>query len=49
MWARAIWLLSAPRACWGPDKILGVSAHNAAEALAAQADGADYLGCGAPL
>lgn len=31
----------------GPDKILGVSAHNAAEALAAQADGADYLGCGA--
>ena len=29
------------------DKILGVSAHNAAEALAAQADGADYLGCGA--
>ena len=24
-----------------------VSAHNAAEALAAQADGADYLGCGA--
>lgn len=26
---------------------MGVSAHNAAEALAAQADGADYLGCGA--
>ena len=28
------------RALLGPDKILGVSAHNAAEALAAQADGA---------
>ena len=35
------------RALLGPDKILGVSAHNAAEALVAQADGADYLGCGA--
>ena len=35
------------RALLGPDKILGVSAHNAAEALAAQTDGADYLGCGA--
>ena len=35
------------RALLGPDKILGVSAHNADEALAAQADGADYLGCGA--
>ena len=35
------------RALLGPDRILGVSAHNAAEALAAQADGADYLGCGA--
>ena len=35
------------RALLGPDKSLGVSAHNAAEALAAQADGADYLGCGA--
>ena len=35
------------RALLGPDKILGVSAHNAAEALAAQADGADYMGCGA--
>ena len=31
----------------GPDKILGVSAHNAEEARAAQAAGADYLGCGA--
>lgn len=35
------------RALLGPDKILGVSAHNAAEALAAQTAGADYLGCGA--
>ena len=35
------------RALLGPDRILGVSAHNAAEALADQADGADYLGCGA--
>ena len=28
----------------GPDKILGVTVHNVAEALAAQAAGADYLG-----
>lgn len=31
----------------GADKIIGVSAHNPDEALAAQAAGADYLGCGA--
>ena len=31
----------------GPDAIVGVSAHNVAEALKAQADGADYLGSGA--
>lgn len=31
----------------GPDKIIGVSAHNVAEALQAQAAGADYLGAGA--
>ena len=31
----------------GPDKIVGVSAHNVPEALAAQAAGADYLGVGA--
>ena len=31
----------------GPDKILGVSASNLPEALAAQTDGADYLGIGA--
>ena len=31
----------------GPDKVIGVSAHSVAEALAAQAAGADYLGGGA--
>ena len=31
----------------GPDKIIGVSAHNVEEAVAAQAAGADYLGAGA--
>jgi thiamine-phosphate diphosphorylase len=31
----------------GPDKIIGVSAHNVEEALAAQEKGADYLGAGA--
>ena len=31
----------------GADTIIGVSAHNAEEALAAEAAGADYLGCGA--
>lgn len=35
------------RALLGPDKIIGVSAHNPREALAAQEAGADYLGCGA--
>ena len=35
------------RAILGPDKILGVSAHNPEEARKAQEDGADYLGCGA--
>lgn len=30
----------------GSDKIIGVSAHNIKEALKAQNDGADYLGCG---
>ena len=30
----------------GSDKILGVSANNITEALKAQSDGADYLGCG---
>lgn len=31
----------------GPDKLIGVSAHNIEEAEKAVADGADYLGCGA--
>lgn len=31
----------------GPDAIIGVSAHNVAEAKAAVTAGADYLGCGA--
>ena len=31
----------------GPDKVIGVSAHSVAEALAAQAAGADFLGVGA--
>jgi thiamine-phosphate diphosphorylase len=31
----------------GPDKIIGVSAHNVEEALTAQGKGADYLGVGA--
>lgn len=35
------------RALLGPDKIIGVSAHNPEEALAAYRQGADYLGCGA--
>lgn len=35
------------RALLGPDKLIGVSAHTVAEALAAQAAGADYLGTGA--
>ena len=31
----------------GSDAVIGVSAHNADEALKAEADTADYLGCGA--
>ena len=40
-------LLAEARRLLGPDKIIGVSAHNVAEAKKAFADGADYLGCGA--
>lgn len=36
-----------PRQLIGEDMILGISAHNVEEALAAQACGADYLGVGA--
>ena len=39
----------AARALLGPDKIIGVSAHNVEEAVAAQAAGADYLGVGRGL
>jgi thiamine-phosphate pyrophosphorylase len=39
--------VSVARNLLGPDKILGVSAANLAEAQAAQAQGADYLGVGA--
>ena len=35
------------RAILGPEKIIGTSAHSAAEAIVAQQMGADYLGCGA--
>lgn len=35
------------RAFLGPDYIIGGSAHNVQEAMAAEAAGADYLGCGA--
>lgn len=35
------------RGILGPDKIIGVSAHNVEEALSAETHGADYLGVGA--
>lgn len=38
---------AAVRRLLGADAIIGVSAHNADEALKAEADTADYLGCGA--
>ena len=38
---------SVARAILGPDTIIGVSAHSCEEALAAEKDGADYLGVGA--
>lgn len=31
----------------GKDKIIGISAHNLEEAIKAQKEGADYIGCGA--
>jgi thiamine-phosphate pyrophosphorylase len=39
--------ISYARRLLGPDKIIGVTAHTVAEALAAEAAGADYLGAGA--
>lgn len=38
---------AAARKILGSGYVIGVSAHNAAEAVRAAADGADYLGCGA--
>lgn len=39
--------LALARQILGPDKVIGISAGNVAEALAAQQGGADYLGVGA--
>lgn len=39
--------LAKAREILGPDKIIGVSAHNVEEAVAAEKNGADYLGVGA--
>lgn len=39
--------VAAARRLLGPTRILGVSCKTVAQALAAEADGADYLGCGA--
>ena len=39
--------LKAARELLGEGKIIGASTHNVSEALSAQAQGADYLGCGA--
>lgn len=39
--------IAQARQLLGPDKIVGGSAHNVEEALAAEEAGADYLGCGA--
>ncbi|SFU50617.1 thiamine-phosphate diphosphorylase [Clostridium sp. DSM 8431] len=38
---------SIAREILGKDMIIGVSAHNLEEALKAEKDGADYIGCGA--
>lgn len=38
---------SLAREILGEDMIIGVSAHNLEEALKAEKDGADYIGCGA--
>lgn len=39
--------VAAARACLGEEKIIGVTAKTVNQALRAQAEGADYLGCGA--
>ena len=38
--------LSEARAILGPGRLIGTSTHNAAQALAAEAEGADYIGVG---
>ncbi|TYP69832.1 thiamine phosphate synthase [Paenibacillus methanolicus] len=38
--------LAEARAILGPDRIIGISTHNIAQALEAQAGGADYIGVG---
>ena len=39
--------IAQARKILGDEKIIGVSAHNVEEAVAAESAGADYLGCGA--
>lgn len=39
--------IQCARELLGPDKIIGTSAHNVSEAVAAWEQGVDYLGCGA--
>ena len=39
--------IQCARELFGPDKIIGTSAHNVSEAVAAWEQGVDYLGCGA--
>ncbi len=46
MWDRAIWKRGKVREELGPDKIIGVSCKNVAQALLAKKHGADYLGVG---
>lgn len=38
--------ISEARAMLGPDRIIGISTHNLQQALAAEQDGADYIGVG---
>lgn len=47
MWGLSDMGIEKARAYLGDGFIIGGSAHNVQEALAAQAAGADYIGCGA--
>jgi thiamine-phosphate pyrophosphorylase len=38
--------IAAARRLLGPDRLIGISTHNLAQARAAEADGADYIGFG---